>query len=311
MVAPSRAASATPSAASGGSLRRPRLRPAAEAAVIEWRARTRVPMGAGSLAAARALSCRSAPRSPGPMTYVPDETDSSGAPATGERAGSRRALGCAFEIVETLVLTLLIYLVIHNFVAQPFEVQQSSMVPTIVDGEYILIDKLTPRVRRLPLRRRDRLQPAVGLGPGVRRDPVHQAHHRHAGRHGQPRERARLRHAPGREPGADRGALRRDRGGRLDRPDELPARRLPAEVDRGRGRVLRDGRQPPVEPGLARLRADRRGPHPRPGLAALLPARADRAHRAPGVPAARRRARTEPQARAGSSATIQASTSRS
>jgi signal peptidase I len=79
------------------------------------------------------------------MTYLPDETDPSGAPATSERAGSRRALGCAFEVVETLVLTLLIYLVIHNFVAQPFEVQQSSMVPTIVDGEYILIDKLTTR----------------------------------------------------------------------------------------------------------------------------------------------------------------------
>ena len=79
------------------------------------------------------------------MTYLPAETDSDGAPATSERAGSRRALGCAFEIVETLVLTLLIYLVIHNFVAQPFEVQQNSMVPTIVDGEYILIDKLTPR----------------------------------------------------------------------------------------------------------------------------------------------------------------------
>ncbi len=79
------------------------------------------------------------------MTYLPDETDSTGAPATGERAGSRRALGCAFEIVETLVLTLLIYLVIHNFVAQPFEVQQSSMSPTIVNGEYILIDKLTVR----------------------------------------------------------------------------------------------------------------------------------------------------------------------
>jgi signal peptidase I len=79
------------------------------------------------------------------MTYVPDDSDSSGAPASSERAGSRRALGCAFEVVETLVLTLLIYLVIHNFVAQPFEVQQSSMVPTIVDGEYILIDKLTTR----------------------------------------------------------------------------------------------------------------------------------------------------------------------
>jgi signal peptidase I len=80
------------------------------------------------------------------MTYaVPDETDPSGAPANGERASSRRALGCAFEIVETLVLTLLIYLVIHNFVAQPFEVQQSSMLPTIVNGEYILIDKLSVR----------------------------------------------------------------------------------------------------------------------------------------------------------------------
>jgi len=79
------------------------------------------------------------------MTYLSDETDPTGAPATSERAGSRRALGCAFEVVETLVLTLLIYLLIHNFVAQPFEVQQSSMVPTIVDGEYILIDKLTPR----------------------------------------------------------------------------------------------------------------------------------------------------------------------
>lgn len=80
------------------------------------------------------------------MTYLPDpETAPPGAPAESERAGSRRALGCAFEVVETLVLTLLIYLLIHNFVAQPFEVQQSSMFPSIVEGEYVLIDKLTPR----------------------------------------------------------------------------------------------------------------------------------------------------------------------
>ena len=79
------------------------------------------------------------------MTYLPDPSEPTGAPANSERAGSRRALGCAFEIVETLVLTLLIYLIIHNFVAQPFEVRQSSMVPTIVGGEYILIDKLTTR----------------------------------------------------------------------------------------------------------------------------------------------------------------------
>lgn len=69
-------------------------------------------------------------------------------PASGRkpgRSGRTKRLGCAFEIVETLVLTLLIYLVIHTFVAQPFEVQQESMVPTIGEGEYVLIDKLTPR----------------------------------------------------------------------------------------------------------------------------------------------------------------------
>ena len=40
---------------------------------------------------------------------------------------STTALGCLFEIVETLVLTLLIFLVIQNFVAQPYKVQQKSM----------------------------------------------------------------------------------------------------------------------------------------------------------------------------------------
>lgn len=79
------------------------------------------------------------------MTYLSDEHAPAGTTTPRERAGSRRALGCAVEIVETLALTLLIYLVIHNFVAQPFEVQQTSMLPTIVSGEYILIDKLTPR----------------------------------------------------------------------------------------------------------------------------------------------------------------------
>ena len=79
------------------------------------------------------------------MTYLADDPEYAGAPPAGERARPRRAMGCAFEIVETLVLTLLIYLLIHNFIAQPFEVQQSSMLPTITPQEYILIDKLTPR----------------------------------------------------------------------------------------------------------------------------------------------------------------------
>jgi signal peptidase I len=49
----------------------------------------------------------------------------------------------AMEIVETLVLTLVIVLVIQNFVAQPFQVQGSSMETTFLDGQYVLVDRLS------------------------------------------------------------------------------------------------------------------------------------------------------------------------
>lgn len=77
------------------------------------------------------------------MTYAPDPSAGNAAPQ--EPTANRRRLGCLLEIVETLVLTLIIYLLIHNFIAQPFEVEQSSMTPTIVEHEYVLIDKITPR----------------------------------------------------------------------------------------------------------------------------------------------------------------------
>jgi signal peptidase I len=57
----------------------------------------------------------------------------------------RPALGCLFEIVETLVLTLIIFVVIQNFVAQPYQVKQFSMEQTLEPGQYVLVDKLTPR----------------------------------------------------------------------------------------------------------------------------------------------------------------------
>ena len=46
----------------------------------------------------------------------------------------RPALGCLFELVETLVLTLLIFFVIQNFVAQPYKVEQKSMQRTLEEG---------------------------------------------------------------------------------------------------------------------------------------------------------------------------------
>ncbi len=75
------------------------------------------------------------------LTYVQPAAE----PTPTERSAARRGAGCLLEIVETVVLTLVIYLLIHNFVAQPFEVEQNSMVATIQPGDYVLIDKLTPR----------------------------------------------------------------------------------------------------------------------------------------------------------------------
>ena len=57
---------------------------------------------------------------------------------------SKRPFGCLFEVVETLVLTLVIFLVIQNFVAQPYLVQQMSMEHSLEPGDYVLVDKLTP-----------------------------------------------------------------------------------------------------------------------------------------------------------------------
>jgi signal peptidase I len=61
------------------------------------------------------------------------------------RGGRPRALGCLFEVVETLVLTVLIFLGIQTFVAQPYQVEQESMEQTLLPGQYVLVDKLTPR----------------------------------------------------------------------------------------------------------------------------------------------------------------------
>ena len=77
---------------------------------------------------------------PGEVVSDPDTAGDEAAPTTG--GGIRRLL---IEIVETLVLTAVIFFVIQTFVAQPFEVKQMSMERTLEPGHYVLVDKLTPR----------------------------------------------------------------------------------------------------------------------------------------------------------------------
>ncbi|MGD0019368.1 MAG: signal peptidase I [Candidatus Limnocylindrales bacterium] len=56
-----------------------------------------------------------------------------------------RSLGCLFEVLETLLLTLIVFVLIQLFVAQPYEIQQQSMQSTLMPNQYVLVDKLTPR----------------------------------------------------------------------------------------------------------------------------------------------------------------------
>ena len=57
---------------------------------------------------------------------------------------NRRTLGCLFELLETFLVTLLIFLVVQLFVAQPYRVQQASMEDTLMPDQFVLVDKITP-----------------------------------------------------------------------------------------------------------------------------------------------------------------------
>jgi signal peptidase I len=52
--------------------------------------------------------------------------------------------GCLLEILETIVLTLVIFFVVQNFVAQPYQILGVSMEPTLENGQYVLVDKVSP-----------------------------------------------------------------------------------------------------------------------------------------------------------------------
>jgi signal peptidase I len=58
---------------------------------------------------------------------------------------TRRLRGCLFEIAQTVALTAVVFLVLQNFVAQPYRVQMQSMAPTLQPDDHLIVDRLTPR----------------------------------------------------------------------------------------------------------------------------------------------------------------------
>ncbi len=51
------------------------------------------------------------------------------------------------EFVQSIVLALSVFVLLYLLVAQPNEVKGSSMVPSFINGEYLLTDKLSYRFR--------------------------------------------------------------------------------------------------------------------------------------------------------------------
>jgi signal peptidase I len=59
---------------------------------------------------------------------------------TSEVPKKRRSV--VWEWVETIVIALILALILRTFVVQPYEVHLSSMVPTLMEGDFILVSKL-------------------------------------------------------------------------------------------------------------------------------------------------------------------------
>ena len=56
-----------------------------------------------------------------------------------------KALGIFFEILQTFVLSAAIFVIIYLFAAQPHLVKGSSMEPNLLNGDYILTEKISSR----------------------------------------------------------------------------------------------------------------------------------------------------------------------
>ncbi len=75
--------------------------------------------------------------SPAPIPAAPDVKEQ-------PRKRSRLMDGI-IEIVTTVGLAVILYLVITTFIVQTFRVEQRSMIDTLQEGQHLLIDKITPR----------------------------------------------------------------------------------------------------------------------------------------------------------------------
>ncbi|HEX7490924.1 MAG TPA: signal peptidase I [Candidatus Limnocylindrales bacterium] len=61
-----------------------------------------------------------------------------------QKSAAARTRGCLLEIVETVLLTVIIFFVVQHFVAQPYKIYMVSMERTLQPEQMVLVDKLSP-----------------------------------------------------------------------------------------------------------------------------------------------------------------------
>ena len=86
--------------------------------------------------AASSATCR------GVLFRMSDEVQAPTAQSTKRRGGQVR--GCLIEIVETILLTAIIFFLVQHFVAQPYQIQGISMENTLHQDQMVLVDKISP-----------------------------------------------------------------------------------------------------------------------------------------------------------------------
>ena len=75
------------------------------------------------------------------------EEGSSDAHGFAEEAGRALRMPMAVEYARSFLPVLLIVLVLRSFIVEPFQIPSSSMVPTLLVGDYILVNKFAYGIR--------------------------------------------------------------------------------------------------------------------------------------------------------------------